>query len=282
MKSLKNSKFKNTGILFELLVQNITSDILNNQEPNALSIIKEFFNKKTELNRELKLYQAIMTQKFNSDSTSLEFVNGIIGARKRLDETKLNQEKFNLVKRIKKNFNIDEFFQGKLKNYKALASTYKLFEYSLEDNPIETVRCKQTLVEQITKKDDSQELTSLNEEFTRLDKSMQIVVFKTMVEKFNKKYSSLNSRQTNLLKEYVNSVVETPSLKNIMQKEAKHVKMELLSRIHTITEPTTKIKINEAIQLLDKMDFSKGIKENHFISLMRYLSIVEELDKIKK
>ena len=48
MKKIKHSKFKNTGILFELLVRQITFEVLNgDKKEHAQKILKEFYNQKT-------------------------------------------------------------------------------------------------------------------------------------------------------------------------------------------------------------------------------------------
>ena len=59
MSKLKNSKYKNTGILFELLVRQIASDILSNKEPQAATLVKKYFSN-TELAKEHKLYQTLI------------------------------------------------------------------------------------------------------------------------------------------------------------------------------------------------------------------------------
>ena len=49
MKKIKHSKFKNTGFIFELLVRQVTSEILASNKSVAETILKEFFNSKKEL-----------------------------------------------------------------------------------------------------------------------------------------------------------------------------------------------------------------------------------------
>jgi hypothetical protein len=69
MKNIKHSKFKNTGFIFELLVRQITSEIMSgNTNSKAEKILKEFFSSKKELSKELKLYQYLINEKYNSES----------------------------------------------------------------------------------------------------------------------------------------------------------------------------------------------------------------------
>ena len=65
MANVKYSKLKNTGVIFELLVRQITNDTLEGLKKSpAVSIIKEFFKKNTTLSKELKLYQFLQKEKF--------------------------------------------------------------------------------------------------------------------------------------------------------------------------------------------------------------------------
>ena len=46
---VKHSKYKNTGILFELLTRQLTSETIAGNSPKSLNILKKYFNSKTEL-----------------------------------------------------------------------------------------------------------------------------------------------------------------------------------------------------------------------------------------
>ena len=152
MKKIKHSKYKNTGILFELLVRQIATDTLNNKDSIATKIIKEHFSKKTELVKELKLYQSATKETFNSEYKAGEFLNIVIKARSKLNESVLSRQKYTLIKDIKHNFVLEDFFKYRVSNYKVNASIYKLFEYSNSDNPKQYVECKSTLLEHLVGK----------------------------------------------------------------------------------------------------------------------------------
>ena len=53
---------------FELLVRQVTSDILSNRKSIAEGLLKKYFNSKTELVNELKLYQFIVYKKYNNEN----------------------------------------------------------------------------------------------------------------------------------------------------------------------------------------------------------------------
>ena len=65
MRKINHSKYKNTGFLFEILTRQITVDTIDGvKESKALSLIKKYFNKNTELYKEYALYDALMKEKF--------------------------------------------------------------------------------------------------------------------------------------------------------------------------------------------------------------------------
>lgn len=147
MSKLKHSKFKNTGILFELLVRQIASDTLSDNTCYATQIIKKHFRKGSQLATELKLYQALTKENFDSKYKAQEFLNIVLKERAKLNETNLKREKYNLIKSIKDSYVIEDFFKYRVNNYKELASAYKLFEHTESNSPKEYVDCKNTIFE---------------------------------------------------------------------------------------------------------------------------------------
>ena len=59
---VKHSKYKNTGILFELLTRQLTSDTITGNQSKSLSFLKKHFSSKTELLKEYKIYHTLATQ----------------------------------------------------------------------------------------------------------------------------------------------------------------------------------------------------------------------------
>ena len=177
MKKLKHSKYKNTGILFELLVRQISTDTLNNMDSKATYIIREHFGKSTEL-KELKLYKLFIEESFDSDYKASEFLNIILKERKKLNESVLNRQKYNLIKAIKKNFVIEDFFKYRVSNYKENASIYKLFEHTTSDNPKEYIECKSTILESLTNSNKSNDkvVSTINEEYSKQPKEVRLLM----------------------------------------------------------------------------------------------------------
>ena len=141
-KKLRHSKIKNTSILFELLTRQITADVLAGKSTETVSVVKKFFNERTELGKELELYRILSEKHYESESRALHLVEAVINLRKKLSNTKLRNEKYNLIKEIKKSYNVNDFFNGRISNYRVLASIYNMFQSDItydSFNPEDTV-----------------------------------------------------------------------------------------------------------------------------------------------
>ena len=269
MKKIKHSKYKNTGILFELLVRQIATDTLNNKDSIATSIIKTHFGKKSELAKELKLYQSAIKENFDSEYKASEFLNIILKERIKLSNTALSKQKYNLIKDIKKHYVLEDFFKFRVSNYKENASIYKLFEYSSKDSPKQYVECKSQLLEHLTIKSSKDDIVSMvNEEYSKQPKEVRMLAWKMLVENFNDKYTNLTNKQRGILKEYINSVDNSDKLKTFVIKECNTL-VEQLKNIK-ITDNVINIKVNEVIKLTSKLKSANTITESQVLSLLRY------------
>ena len=290
MKKIKHSKFKNTGFIFELLVRQITSEIMSNDKSVAEKILKEHFNGKKELSKELKLYQYLINERYNSESKAEQFINTILEARKRLDEKKLTKEKYNLIKEIKETYNLDEFIKSSISNYKTLASIYKIFETVVTDeqyDPTDIVSSRFTIAENIINSSiqnkDIKIKDAVLEEYRKQDGDLRAVSYKLLVESFNKKYNNLTTEQKGLLKEYINNINNTGKLSEYVSNEVTKLVEGLKEVGSKISDKVTKIKLAETIVNIRKIKSIKKIKEQHLSAMMMTYELLSELNQsIKK
>ena len=290
MKKIKHSKFKNTGFIFELLVRQITSEIMSANKSVAEKILKEYFNSKKELSKELKLYQYLINEKYNSESKAEQFINTILEARKRLDETKLTREKYNLVKEIKETYNLDEFIKSPISNYKTLASIYKIFETITSEeqfDPTDIVSSRFTIAENIINSSiqnkDVKIKDAVLEEYRKQDDDLRAVSYKLLVESFNTKYKNLTEEQKGLLREYINNINNTGKLNEYVSNEVFNLVTNLKEVGSKISDKVTKIKLAETIANIRKIKSVKKIKEQHLSALMMSYELLKELkESIKK
>jgi len=275
MGKLKHSKFKNTGILFELLVRQIASDTLSDNTCYATQIIKKHFTKGSQLATELKLYQALTKENFDSQYKAQEFLNIVLKERAKLIEGTLKREKYNLIKSIKDSYLIEDFFKYRVSNYKELASAYKLFENSESQSPKEYVECKNTIFESITT--DKVVITEdvSNKEYQKQPKEVRLLAYKFLVDSFNSKYSSLSESQKLILKNYINNIDNSQNLRKFVVSEVARLKRELKSI--KISDKVTNIKLNETINLIKELTKHKVVNENQILALLRYNQLLDEL-----
>lgn len=276
MNKLRHSKFKNTGVLFELLVRQIASDTLNEKNSPALSIIKKHFKNGSELSKELKLYQYLVKENFDNSYKAQEFLNIVLSERKKLNEGVLKREKYNLIKTINERFNTSDFFKYRVSNYKSLASIYKLFENSEGVSPKEWVECKNVILENVTKKPKAER--EVNTEYINESKDVRLLAYKFLVDKFNEKYRRLTTEQKSVLRNYINNVDNSDNLKRFILRESEKLKKEF-SKIK-ISDKVSAIKLKEVVNLIDGLSNSKIVSENQALGLLRYHQLLNELKGI--
>jgi hypothetical protein len=283
MKSFKHSKFKNTGVLFELLVRQVASDTLNNVDSKAVGIIKKFFTNSSVLSKELKLYQTLVKERVIKESKASALIDAVLEAHSRLNKSSLNKQKYNLIKEIRNTFSVEDFFKSKVNNYKTLASIYNIFEHTVADNPSEYVNNKYTLLEHLTSKALNQVKLSESYEinnFIKQDKEIRLLSYKILVDKFNTKYSTLDKNQKNILREYINSVTDGTNLKDFVIDESTKLKKNIKQHSTSVKDKVTKIKLSEVTNMLDNLCNAKIVTDSHILTLMRYHELVKELKKL--
>ena len=277
---IKHSKYKNTGILFELLVRQITADTLKGDNSPAIDILKKYFVK-TGLGREYKLYESILKSKVVNESRATLFINTTLDNSKKFNRGSLRKQKYNLINEIKNHYDLDTFFSAKIKNYKELAALYTLIEGINAVDSTDThqlVNNKITLLEFLTKQEVSNEQKDIVlEEFSTYDKDTRILTQKIMLERFNDKYDTLTSEQKQVLKEFIESVESTPGLRNFYNSKINELKNTLAENSKNIKDKVTKIKINEISKFLVELDKTDKVGDDNLVDLLQYYELVKEI-----
>lgn len=281
MKKLKHSKYKNTGILFEMLVRKLTSETLTSNKSVTIDIIKNYFGKNTELSKELQLYNALLKEQFRSEAQALDYIRTVKSAYGKLNQSTLKRQKYNLVKEISEKFVFDDMAKMHISNYKALASIYMLFEYDETDNPKQIMECKVHIIENglITERK-KPNVDPLVEAFSSQPKDMRLLSYKLLVDKFNEKYSVLDESQKQLLNKYITHVNDTAELRSYIKTIIPGIKKQLAEQAKLIDDKVTKIKVAKLSEMLCNVETMKTIKESHILSLLRYFDLVRELKEM--
>ena len=281
MSKFKHSKLRNTGLLFEFLLRQVTVDVLNKKkESPALKIIKGKFNEHTELGKELALYNLIVSKKFKSDKKADFFLSEVIRQRGKLNNMNLRREKYNVIASIKESYDVNQLFSSKVPNYKVFASVYKLFEGINEMGADEKTESYFIVIENVTTLKHKKNKSYIPEEFK--DKDLRILSYKTLLEKFNKKYTNLSDEQKHVLKEYISNISNTNNFSVFVETQIPKLKKKLNSKVKKVKDKVLRIKLKEAVNCVNKfcLNESKQTDDTSVVQLLRYYELDKELNKI--
>ena len=286
MSYVKHNKIKNTGILYELLSRQITVDVINDKKnAKSVKLFKEFFNKNTELGKEYELYSILLNKKYKNLTHASSLLEAVVKSRRKLSNRRLANEKYNLIKTIKENYDIKEFFNTRIPNFKVMASVYRVFqtEVGKEDfGPVQKTDSSITITEHITQSKLNRVKKQNISEYSTQDKDLRLLSYQLLVDKFNSKYKSLNENQKNLLKQYINNVSNTNSLKEFIDTEVVKIKKALKSLLPKVNDSITKIKLSEAISYTDTATKSQVVKDKNVVALMRYYELIKEIESVQR
>ena len=276
--SIKHSKFRNTGLLFELLVRQITSDTLEGKNSAAINILKKYFVN-TELGKEYKLYEQVTAYKNLSEAKAEMVINTLVETSTKLKRSEIRKQKYNLVREIKDTYSVEKFFKAKVTNYKVFAALNNLIENQSSDKvaPETVINNKITILEHLTKSAMIAPADELMEEYKRYGKDIRILTYKMLLEKFNEKYDHLTVKQKEVLREVITSVDNTDKLKEYYNTRIVEVQQLLQNKTNGIKDEVLKIKITEVLKYVKPLEKTEKVTNDAIINLLQYYELVNEL-----
>lgn len=282
---IKHSKYRNTGLIFELLVKQIAADTLDNKDSAAVNILKKFFGNKTSLSKEYRLYEFIVKNKNVSQSKAEAILSTITEISLKLNTKSLKDAKYNLIAEIKENYNIDEFFGMQVRDYKALAALYCLLEAQSNNSLVDPqvlIDNKTTILEHLTsaQQNEQEVKDTLIEEYSKYDKDLKLLTFKILLEKFNSKYKSLLPEQKNILKEFITSVNSQTRLRSLVNEELEKISKQVVELSSKVKDEVIKIKLDEVSKAIKPVNNKSKIVDTHLVNLMQYYDLVNELKSL--
>jgi len=285
MKKSTHSKIKNTAILFELLTRQVAADTMRGVEKSpALHLIREYFKPTTALTKELILYQTLINERFNSIDKANYLVNTVVKLRNGMDTKVLGEQKYKLIREVKKHYELTNFFKTNLSNYTLFASIYRIFEGAVVTKAAEVVKSRFTVLEHLAGRRGGKLIEAKDqvvEYYLKQDQEIRLLAYKLMIDRFNDKYAGLSARQKGILKEYINNVSNTVNLREFVLAEALVIQTSLAKYTTKITDKVTKIKLTEVNNMLSSLTKVKNIKEDHVLSLLLYHELLKELKNVK-
>lgn len=282
---IKHSKYKNTGLIFELLVKQVAADTLSRKESPAIKVIKKFYTGNTTLVKEFKLYDFVLKNKGVGSKKAETILSTIVEISRKLDVNSLRKQKYELIKELKSHYDLEEFFSIKVESYKPLAALYCLLEaqntLDLVD-PTVFVDNKTTILEHLTQSKVSQGdvKNALIEEYSKYDKDLRLLTYKILLEKFNDQYKDLLPEQKNILKEFIISANSSTRLRNIVNEEVTILKKSISELKERISDEIVKIKLEEIYKSMTLVKNTQKVDDNHLVSLMQYYELVNELKNL--
>lgn len=252
---LKHNKKRNTTFLYEALVKEITKAIVGKdvKKKNALvSLVKEYFAPNTTLRQELDLVKMLCETKHVDIYTAERLIAESQKQYNSLDKRQIFNEQTNVINKINKIAG-KETFNNFVPNYKYLATISQLFSGGSDIK--QRVLLERALIGSMTTKPGK---VSKAKEMPHIDK----LVFKTVIESFNKKYNGqLLEEQKDLLNKYIVSFGENAvEFKVYVNEELGRLKSEVTS-LHTnevfSEDPELKHKLLEVNETLNKLQTKK-------------------------
>jgi len=221
---MKHNKKRNTAFLYECLIKELTKAVVRENKKRQFitkKVIKEFFNKNSELRKELSLYNSLLDSKSLNESFS----------RRLLEETKkdfygLNRKKiFNSQTKLINVMNQQlgsGVFSNFIPNYKDIA-TVGLYFHNNKLGPRKRIMLEENLIKFLGRKD------KILTEMKHLDN----LEYKTFVNKFNSTYeTTLRKEQKDLLTNYIVSFADNGvGLKGFLNEEIGRLKIAVQQRI---------------------------------------------------
>jgi len=274
----KHSKFKNTGLLFELLVRRITADTLEGKDSAAVDILRKYFLN-SELGKEYKLYEQLSKHKNLTEAKAELVINSLVETSSKLNRTEVRKQRYNLVREIKENYSVEKFFKVRINNYKIYAALNNLIENhtSTDVAPEVVINNKMTLLEHLSKAPVEEKRDELMEEFNGYDKDLKMLTYRVLLEKFNEKYDDLKSAQKEVLKEFINSVDAPEKLKELYNNRIPGIKSTLEMKIKSIEDQVVKIKLQEVLKYVTPLEKNDKFSNDDVVNLLQYYELINEL-----
>jgi len=275
---MKHNKIKNPAILFNILIkQMILENTSQKGDRFAISLVKKYFNKKTELGKEYLLYKSFIE---NKDINKLdELYNFNISQYKKLDENRLKTEKYNLLREMFSKYN-KSIFENKIDNYKIYAEIQKNFRMENESFLLFEQREneKQKLINLI--KETFFNKTAFKSNFANEKDDVKVLAIKLFGKKYRQKYESiLNNKQKSLINAYINN--DPKQFKNYFVNESLNAVIELSKHISKKDiSIINKAKMNVVIENLKNYNKLKVLKESNVKQLMLVYDIIDKLNEI--
>lgn len=273
MGKTKHNKKRNTAVLYEVLVMELTKAVVKDDitaKKNVLRVLKESFKKGTTLSKELELYRLLNESRGMTDDLARRLLDRVVQTYGDLDPTAIFTEQNELLSKMNKVVN-KAVFKNFVPDYKNLATIAQVFSKS---SPIkDRVLLEQKMVERMT--------TNQGE---KTDAKLEVIdnlTYKTFVKKFNEVYGkSLLPEQKELMTKYVMTFSDNGvGLKLYLNEEIGRLKEHVRSALEVQEIKEDPMMTKKTNQLLERMDsYNKEPIDKKLVGeILKVQSLVKEI-----
>ena len=285
MAKYNHSKLKNTYLIFEFLIRQLTNEMITESNPKKspmYSIIKEYFNKGV-LNEELKLYQALVNNHIPKEYTADKLIDECVRRYQGINKKKLDKERYKLIGEVKKKYDLNKLFSVKVNDYKEAGNVFFLFESIRNGDIVEKSKQQGMIMENITSPKEKDKSMKIFESIKKASPENRELAYMILIERFNKKYgSSLNQYQKKYIRDYI---YNNNDLKGWVNEHIKNIKKEVGSYVKMLNEGNEQdqilsLKVNECVSKINYLRKKKIMdKEDHFKIIQSY-KLLEQLEDL--
>ena len=270
--SKSHNKKRNVGIIYELLLRNISDALIRNDKKSAqkaLRIIENRFHKSKELYREFRLFNALAKTTVSDTAVAASILTEAKNAARRCDSKKLNREKSLLIRDINHELGDKNFYYRRIPEYTVYATIQTLLNDWRQEDISDLSRVIQyeskmveILLEQKVEK-------KLDEE---IDSDVDKLVVKLLSEKFNKKYGNqFNDEQKSVIRSYVFSITNDSG--RVISKLLTELKENTLSEMSELSDKTSNETLLQKIAGVKEKIVLESVEEVTDETISRFLVI---------
>jgi len=262
---IKHNKKRNTLLLYEFLMKSLIKSILENNSKQAdfkINLLKRFHDRDSQLFREHKIMCALSEMKVSCESTVDKIFEDVKEFSRNINYKALNKEKTLLINEIHNNIKDDDFYNYHINEYVLYATIHNLInEYRSSTSVDFDKKVKISIFEDNIKQHLKEQKDESSEMLTEDGKVYNNLTTKIIIERFNKKYSHLNSLQNNLLNTYTfKSDNINESLLSAKEKILEHINMISDSDSSINTDASLVNKINDIKEDLERLSIDNNVK----------------------
>ena len=280
MKQMKHNKKRNVGLMYEMLLQHISSCLVSGNRKGASAATKSLekrFSKGSELYKEFRLFNALAQSTISETHIVASILTEAKHAARRTNLGALEKEKSALIRDI--NYSIDDkdFYYQRIRNYKDLATIQVMInEWRKEEPDIKVlIEFEKKVGEQLLSEKKIVDIFNESENLKASDSDM--LVMKIMTEKINKKYADLSDDEREIIKNYVfYSQQDTNHLKKYLS-EKKDVAINMLENFEE--KETNKIlleKVDSVREVISSLDIN-DINDDSVVKFLTITKLISEL-----